>query len=170
MILILLKAPEQSACLPSELLLRWNNILFQGHPLPRRIHQGKHDKAIIYLTDAINLLDNKLETLSVMDLSYEDMDDNISRSSHDSKFSTSTRTTAPTQRGRRQVLQLLEDKSIFYSCLANIYRDMGMNREAMDNYVSAMNMIVEANYPGDSPRVVMIMRIMKRAETNRRGL
>eukprot|EP00553_Chaetoceros_curvisetus_P006254 CAMPEP_0204632596 /NCGR_PEP_ID=MMETSP0717-20131115/25246_1 /ASSEMBLY_ACC=CAM_ASM_000666 /TAXON_ID=230516 /ORGANISM="Chaetoceros curvisetus" /LENGTH=340 /DNA_ID=CAMNT_0051650485 /DNA_START=52 /DNA_END=1074 /DNA_ORIENTATION=+ len=65
---------------------------------------------------------------------------------------------------KRQSLKIHEEKSLFYSCLANIYRDRGCYKEAMDHYLQALNMLVEADYPGDSPRVSMMMRIMKRTE------
>ncbi len=71
---------------------------------------------------------------------------------------------AAIQAAKRQTLQIHEEKSLFYSCLANIYRDRKCYKEAMDHYLQALNMLVEADYPGDSPRVSMMMRIMKRTE------
>lgn len=69
----------------------------------------------------------------------------------------------------RYTVQLLTEKSVLFSSLANIYKSRRMYKEAMDSYVEAVNVLVEAGYPGTSRRVEMLLRIMKRVEILRRG-
>jgi uncharacterized protein YqgV (UPF0045/DUF77 family) len=45
-----------------------------------------------------------------------------------------------------------------------------MYKDAMDNYLQSLGMLVEADFSGQSPRVSMMVRIMKRAEQERKAL
>jgi tetratricopeptide (TPR) repeat protein len=70
---------------------------------------------------------------------------------------------------QRKTIHILTEKSVLYSTLANIYKSRSMFREAMDYYLLAVNMLIEAGYSGDSRRVKMLVRIMKRVEALRRS-
>jgi len=64
--------------------------------------------------------------------------------------------------------ELTQERAVIYSCLGNIYKLKGMFKEATHHYGKSVNMLVEAGFPCDSPMVSMMMRIIKRAENERR--
>ena len=130
--------------------------------------QGKFDRAIVYIKDALENLDEKLELIVAeieADEDYAKVD--VSRKRHESKLSI-VKERAPNAT-KLYIVHLLEEKSVFYSCLANLYRERSMYKDAMENYVESVNMLVEADYAGDSPRVSMMLRIMKRMENERKN-
>ena len=123
--------------------------------------QGKLSKSVILLREAIELLDSRLFKL----INEEDVcdEDDYSLSSTETRISVLHATRAR----KIQMIRLLEEKSVIYSCLGNIYRMRKLHREAMDYYVRSCDMLVEAGYSGESKRVSMMVRIMRRLEAER---
>ena len=134
---------------------------------------GRYEKAGVYMNKAQNILDERLAILvAEVKVENESLLDELGNSipiqddgsqygiikMHSSKIT------------RRYFGHLMEEKSVMYSCLANMYKMRGMHKEAMDNYVHSINMLVEADYPGDSDRVTMMVRMMKRTEEERKAL
>ena len=184
----------------------------------------KYDKAILYIRDAVGVVDDRIDAVFVELLNDEDVDmDVIDEGSMDdvrmdldakmhgrgqrqgqgegegegqhsehqspspSPSSPPRRATGRSRKGdeeskytqiltnaqvpsatKRYTVHLLTEKSVLYSTLANVYNVRKMYKEAMEYYVHSVNMLVEAGYDGDSKRVAMMLRIMKRLETNRR--
>jgi hypothetical protein len=164
----------------------------------------RFDTAIMYMKDAIDVVDGRLDSLlheelqmqreSEMRMEYVDgMDiptglDTIhskkqksqkhpasSGSSQSSVFADSKSkyeailSSSASRATQRKTIHILTEKSVLYSTLANIYKSRSMFREAMDYYLLAVNMLIEAGYSGDSRRVKMLVRIMKRVEALRRS-
>ncbi len=119
--------------------------------------QGKLNKAVRLLKEGLDILDLRLSSLK-NSLHDESKDD-------DSRCSTDTRTNIADKTENKKCL--LEAKSTFYSCLGNIFRMRKLYREAMDYYVKSCDMLVEAGYRGESKRVSMMVRIMRRTEAER---
>jgi len=127
---------------------------------------GKFDKAMMYLKDALDILEERVESIvaEIEDENGNEIDD-VSRNSHDSKYSIVK--ASASKATKRYMAHLLEEESVLYACLANIYRKRNMYKEAMDNYLQSINMLVEADHSGDSQRVSMMVRLMKRTEVER---
>lgn len=66
------------------------------------------------------------------------------------------------------LFRLLEEKSALFACEASVHRMRKMFTESMDSYVSSVDTLVEAGYDGSSPRIAMLMRIMKRTADSQR--
>ena len=183
----------------------------------------KYDKAILYIRDAVGVVDDRIDAVFVELLNDEDVDMDVidegsmddvrmdldakmhgrgqrqgQHSEHQSPSpspspsppppsSPPRRATGRSRKGdeeskytqiltnaqvpsatKRYTVHLLTEKSVLYSTLANVYNVRKMYKEAMEYYVHSVNMLVEAGYDGDSKRVAMMLRIMKRLETNRR--
>jgi hypothetical protein len=109
--------------------------------------QGKLNKSVRLLKEGIDILDLRLSTLKNKLQDECNDDDSLCRQS--------------------EVVSLLEEKSTLYSCLGNIFRMRKLYREAMDYYVKSGDMLVEAGYRGESKRVSMMVRIMRRTEIER---
>ena len=185
----------------------------------------KYDTAILYIRDAVGVVDDRIDAVFVELLNDEDVDMDVidegsmddvrmdldakmhgrgqddghadaEHSEHQSPSpspspsppsSPPRRATGRSRKGdeeskytqiltnaqvpsatKRYTVHLLTEKSVLYSTLANVYNVRKMYKEAMEYYVRSVNMLVEAGYDGDSKRVAMMLRIMKRLETNRR--
>ncbi len=127
--------------------------------------QGKLSKSVRLLKEGVEILDKRLTKLlneSVENDCGEGGDD-------DSRCSTETRNSIAnaTQRRKIEAIKILEEKSVLLSCLGNIYRTRRLYREALDYYVKSCDMLVEAGYSGESKRVSMMVRIMRRTEAER---
>jgi len=132
--------------------------------------QGRYEKAAVYIKEAQEILD---ERLALLVAEVED-ENEPSPDGHDLAQRTDGSQygivkTHASNVTKRYFAHLMEEKSVMYSCLANMYKKRGMYKEAMDNYVNSINMLVEADYPGDSPRVSMMVRLLKRTEAERRS-
>lgn len=124
--------------------------------------QGKLNKAVKLLKEGMEILDQRLKA------QIEENENNIDNDD-DSRCSTETRMSvqnAPDAR-KMKMIRILEEKSTLYSCLGNIYRMRKLYREALDYYVKSCDMLVEAGYSGESKRVTMLVRIMRRTEVER---
>ncbi|GFH47217.1 predicted protein [Chaetoceros tenuissimus] len=133
--------------------------------------QGRFDKAKSFLKEAQDILDERLEMMIaevIQDIEEDQEQDTLDLHSGSSKFVLVKDYASNVT--KRYFSHLMEEKSALYSCQANIYRKRKMFKEAMDYYVKSINMLVEADYPGDSPRVAMLVRIMKRTDTERKSL
>ena len=156
----------------------------------RLIH--KFDKAILYTRDALEIVEGRIDLiLEELELDHDDDDDDdadhsvggvggkMDKQKNASKYapilSSSTHTNPQSEHNRvpiatqRYTIHLLTEKSVLYSSLANIYKSRQMYREAMEDYVHSVNALIEAGYSGDSRRVKMLLRIMKRVEVLRRN-
>ena len=124
--------------------------------------QGKLGKSVRLLEEGITILDSRLSKL--MKQNETQLRDDASQCSVEE-----TRISAVNEADARKVeiMQILEEKSTAYSCLGNIYRMRRLYREAMDYYVKSCDMLVEAGYSGESKRVSMLIRIMRRTEIER---
>ncbi len=123
--------------------------------------QGKLNKSVQLLKEGIEILDIRLKKL--IEECENCVDDDDSRCSTETRLSVEN---APNAR-RIQMVKILEEKSAMYSCLGNIYRMRKLFREALDYYVRSCDMLVEAGYSGESRRVTMLVRIMRRTEVER---
>lgn len=133
--------------------------------------QGRFDKAKSFLKEAQDILDERLEMMIaevIQDIEEDEAQGTLDLHSGSSKFVLVKDYASNVT--KRYFAHLMEEKSALYSCQANIYRKRKMFKEAMDYYVKSINMLVEADYPGDSPRVAMLVRIMKRTDTERKSL
>jgi tetratricopeptide (TPR) repeat protein len=121
--------------------------------------KGRYDKSILSLKEALSLLDERL-------LAVRQTEDNNhgKRQSPDEPV----RSRSKIQQNEYQFeKRILEEMSAIYSTLGRTYSMRFMYNEAMDYYVKSVNMLVEAKYSGDDPKVEMMMRLMKRTESNR---
>lgn len=118
--------------------------------------QGKLNKAVNLLRRAIEILDSRLSKVR-SDLENNCNIDNASYSDFE--------ITADNE--QCDTLNMLEEKAMLYSCLGNIFRLRTLYNEAIDNYLKSCEMLVEAGYSGESKRVSMIVRIMRRTESER---
>jgi tetratricopeptide (TPR) repeat protein len=134
--------------------------------------QEKYDKTLQCLREALCILDERLENL--MEEVKEEMeiqtttDNNSQAEENHDKYGIIKENASKVTRAYMK--HLLEEKSVMYACLGNIYKDRKMYKEAMDNYLQSLGMLVEADFSGQSPRVSMMVRIMKRAEQERKAL
>jgi hypothetical protein len=156
----------------------------------RLIH--KFDKAILYTRDALEIVEGRIDLiLEELELDHDDdanddadlsvggvggkMDKQKNASKYAPILSSSTHTNPQSEHNRvpiatqRYTIHLLTEKSVLYSSLANIYKSRQMYIEAMEDYVHSVNALIEAGYSGDSRRVKMLLRIMKRVEVLRRN-
>ena len=124
--------------------------------------QGKLSKSVRLLKEGIQLLDERLTKLLDENAENDCGDD-------DSRSSAETRDTIANSSQTRKIeaIQILEEKSVLLSCLGNVYRARRLYREALDYYVKSCEMLVEAGYSGESKRVSMMIRIMRRTEEER---
>jgi tetratricopeptide (TPR) repeat protein len=150
--------------------------------------RGRYEKAIEYLKEALDLLNQRLPPSFIMDQGaaptsvgggerenyYTNGEDDDASSMHSgSIFSSSNYTHNNSSisqlvlHEQEDVLEILEEKSVLFACLGNIYKLRRMYKEAGEYYVQSINMLVEADYEGDSPRVAMMVRILKRTESER---
>ena len=129
--------------------------------------QERYDKSILCIREAITILDERLEKLlqEVIDeMETTHVQDFMVTGNSKYNFIKENASNIT----RSYMTHLLEEKSVMYSCLANMYKKRRMYKEAMDNYLQSLSMLVEADFPGESPRVSMMVRIMKRAEHERK--
>jgi len=131
--------------------------------LEYRSHQ-QYDRAMMHLREALDILDDKLESIrNRVEIS--------SQSSHGKSMNMNMKnmsTITTTSTSMNETNSTLEQKSALCACLANIYKLRQCYKEAMEYYLQSINLLVEANHPGDSPRISMLMRIMKRMESARK--
>ena len=113
--------------------------------------KGRYDKAISSLKEALLLLDERLSAVR----RTEDKSDGKLKSSKIPKVEYHLEN------------RVLEEMSALYSTLGRTYSMRFMYSEAMDYYLKSVNMLVEAKYSGDDPKVEMMVRVMKRTESNR---
>jgi hypothetical protein len=127
--------------------------------------QGKLNKSVKLLREGIDFLDERLAAVinNEQENSHHDYNDDQSLCSTETRNSVANATEAR----KIQMILILEEKSTFYSCLGNIFRMRKLYREAMDYYVKSCDMLVEAGYSGESKRVTMMVRIMRRTEAER---
>ena len=134
--------------------------------------QGRYEKAAFYIKEAQEILDERLALLVAEvedenESSPDDPDRDLPKRTDGLQYDIIK--THASNVTKRYFAHLVEEKSVMYSCLANMYKKRGMYKEAMDNYVNSINMLVEADYPGDSPRVTMMVRLLKRTEAERKS-
>lgn len=130
--------------------------------------QEKYDKSALCIREALTILDERIEKL-VKEVEDEmDPDEKSTLSSAKSSKYNFVKDNA-SNITRTYMVHLLEEKSVMFSCLANMYKKRKMYKDAMDNYLQSLSMLVEADFPGESPRVSMMVRIMKRAENERKA-
>jgi len=124
--------------------------------------QGKLNKSVRLLKEGVEILDKRLAKLLQEDVENDCMDD-------ESRCSTETRENIANASQTRKIeaVKILEEKSALLCCLGNIYRTRKLYREAMDYYVKSCDMLVEAGYSGESKRVSMMVRLMRRTEAER---
>jgi hypothetical protein len=124
--------------------------------------QGKLNKAVLLFREGVDLLDVRLGKEMVQ--TENETNDDDSRCSAETMLSVVENASGER---KAEIVKLLEEKSMFYSCLGNIFRMRRLFREAMDYYVKSCDMLVEAGYSGESKRVAMMVRIMRRTEMER---
>lgn len=134
---------------------------------------GRYEKAGMCINESQGILDERLAVLvagvkAENELSLDADGNSIQIKDDGSQYGIIK--THSSNITRRYFAHLMEEKSVIYSCLASMYKKRGMYKEAMDNYVHSVNMLVEAEYPGDSDRVTMMVRMMKRTEEERKAL
>jgi len=167
-------------CIDEALSLQKKN-LGKDHPsVTRTLHslaleykvRGRYDKAVMYLKEALELLEIRICPFSdiVTGRSSDDVDerDAASMDSCESSICASSLESFAASVPLGEAVILHEEQSVIYSCMGNIYTLRGMHAEAADCYVKSVNMLVEADYDGASSRVAMMVRLLKRAEARRR--
>lgn len=123
--------------------------------------QGKLNKAVPLLKEGIDVLDSRITR--VINQQENEHEDDDSRCSMDTRVSVLNASEAE----KTEIIHLLEEKSTLYSCLGNIFRMKRLYREAVDCYMKSCEMLVEAGYSGESKRVAMMVRIIRRTENER---
>jgi len=150
--------------------------------------RGRFDSAILLLKESLKLLEKRMVLYSVTLINEEDVRDDASRSvsskgssrSGSSKGSSRSGSSKGSSRSgsskgssvasshddpsSNKHTKLLQEKSVVYSCLGNIYKSRGMYKEATNCYIESLNVLVIAGHRGDSSRILLIMRILKRVE------
>lgn len=137
--------------------------------------QEKYEKTVLCLREALGILDERLDRLvkevqEEMEMETETQT-NINSAlvaEDNSKYDIIKEHASKITRA--YMTHLLEEKSVMFACLGNMYKTRRMYKDAMDNYLQSLGMLVEADFSGQSPRVSMMVRIMKRAEQERKAL
>lgn len=131
--------------------------------------RGRYNKAIHHLKEALELLAVRMTPFSNIVSQGEDLRDAASMDSCESSICVSSVESFASSVPLSEAIVLYEEQSVVYSCMGNIYMLRGMYKEAADCYISSVNNLVEADYDGASTRVIMMLRILKRAEFRRRN-
>lgn len=131
--------------------------------------RGRYDKSVYLLKSALDLLEVRKSPFCNIVNQGRDSGDDASVDSCESSVCASSVASFGSSVALSEVVDLHEEQSVLYSCLGNVYMLRGMYKEATDCYVNAVNKLVEADYDGSSKRVIMLLRILKRAEFKRRN-
>jgi hypothetical protein len=130
--------------------------------------QERYETSVQCLREALCILDERLDKL--VKQVQEEMEMQISDLEHEESSKYNIIKENASKITMAYMRHLLEEKSVMFACLGNMYKGRKMYKEAMDNYLLSLGMLVEADFSGQSPRVSMMVRIMKRAEQERKAL
>mmetsp|Transcript_21098 Transcript_21098/g.29562 ORF Transcript_21098/g.29562 Transcript_21098/m.29562 type:complete len:226 (+) Transcript_21098:82-759(+) len=153
----------------------------ENHPsVTRTLHslaleykiRSRYEQAISCLREAVELVTVRLEGPTFNNeedsCNIEECKDDSSVSPKSIGSSSTNSTSQATAMVPEQKILLLEEKSCLLSCIGNIHKIRGMVKDSIDTYMEAVNLLIEAGYPGDSRKVNMIIRILKRLENKQK--
>lgn len=125
--------------------------------------QGKLEKAVRLLKEGVEILDIKLSKL----ISHQSNQCNEENSPRSNNTETRVSIDNASELKKDEMVHLMEEKSTLLSCLGNIFRMRRLYRDAIDYYLKSCDVLVEAGYSGESKRVTMMVRIIRRTEAER---
>jgi len=143
--------------------------------------RSRYEQSLSCLKEAVELIHERLGTdqISLSSTSLECDDASIDSSSvaalsltslSVTSFSASSNSTYNSFMTKCSIIkkerksQLINEKAGLLLCIGNIHRKRGMVKEAKSVFMEAIEMLSEIGYEGNSPRILMILRILNRIQ------